>query len=207
MCGRSVFHLGPGPPSPPVGRELGESEASEKQTPSPLPISTSTSAEEGKGGVVSHERVKRPRRYQIESVSSCELSCSGHISRPIVIVPDMEEDEKEGEEKEGEEKEGDEKEGEEKEGEEKEGEAVKLTSSRAQQVPSDLGEVIAPGLPATAALLVPDRHGACPQRTSYGSTMEDTGINRSGSPAGDSPRLPHKSMRKTISGTTTLLKF
>ena len=176
-----------------MGRELGESEASEKQTPSPLPISTSTSAEEEKGGVVSHEGpegVKRPRRYQIESVSSCELSCSGHVSRPIVIVPDMEEEEKEGEEKEGEEK----------EGEEKEGEAVKLTSSRAQQVSSDLGGVIAPGLPATAALLVPDRHGACPQRTFYGSTMEDTGINRSGSPAGDSPRLPHKSMRKTISG-------
>ena len=193
-----------------MGRELGESEASEKQTPSPLPISTSTSAEEGKGGVVSHEGpegVKRPRRYQIESVSSCELSCSGHVSRPIVIVPDMEEDEKEGEEKEGEEKEGDEKDGEEKEGEEKDGEAVKLTTSRAQQVSSDLGGVITPGLPATAALLVPDRHGAFPQRTFYGSTMEDTGINRSGSPAGDSPRLPHKSMRKTISGTTALLKF
>ena len=178
-----------------MGRELGESEASEKQMPSPLPISTSTSAEEGKGRVVSHEGpegVKRPRRYQIESVSSCELSSSGHVSRPIVIVPDMEEDKKEGEEKDR---------------EEKEGEAVKLTSSRAQQVPSDLGGVIAPGLPATAALLVPDRHGASPQRTFYGSTMEDTGINRSVSLAGDSPRLPHKPMRKTISGTTALLKF
>ena len=187
-----------------MGRELGESEASEKQTPSPLPISTSTSAEEGKGRVVSHEGpegVKRPRRYQIESVSSCEISSSGHVSRPIVIVPDMEEDKKEGEEKDREEKEG-----EEKEGEEKEGEAVKLTSSRAQQVPSDLGGVIAPGLPATAALLVPNRHGASPQRTFYGSTMEDTGINHSGSLAGDSPRLPHKPMRKTISGTTALLK-
>ena len=188
-----------------MGRELGESEASEKQMPSPLPISTSTSAEEGKGRVVSHEGpegVKRPRRYQIESVSSCELSSSGHVSRPIVIVPDIEEDKKEGEEKDREEKEG-----EEKEGEEKEGEAVKLTSSRAQQVPSDLRGVIAPGLPATAALLVPNQHGASPQRTFYGSTMEDTGINRSGSLAGDSPRLPHKPMRKTISGTTALLKF
>ena len=157
--------------------------------PSPLPISTSTSAEEGKRRVGSHEgpeAVKRPRRYQIESVSSCELSCSGHASRPIIIVPDMEEDEKEGEEKDGEEK------------------PVKPISSRAQQVPSNLGGVIAPGLPATAALLAPDRRGASPQRTFYGSTREDTGINRSGSPAGDSPRLPHKPMRKTISGTLLL---
>ena len=190
MCeGRLFFYLAPGPPSPPVGKELSESETSEKQMPSPLPISTSTSAEEGKRRVGSHEGVERPKRYQIESVSSCELSCSGHASRPIVVVPSMEEDEKEGEEKDG---------------EEKEGEAVKPTSSRAQQVPSDLGGVVAPGLTATAALLVPDRRGASPQRTFYGSTMEDTGINRSGSLAGDSPRLPHKPMRKTISGTALL---
>lgn len=178
MCSSLVL----GPPSPPVGRELGESESSENQPPPSLPISMSTSTEEGKERTRSHERpeeVKRPRRYQIESISSSELSCSGHMSRPIIIVPDMEENEKKGE-------------------------PVEPSPSKAQQVPKDLGGVIVPGLPATAALLAPDRRGAAPQRT-YGSFREDTGINRSGSPAGDSPRLPHKPMRKTISGTCSRL--
>ena len=171
-----------------MGKELGESENSENHPPPSLPISMSTSTEEGKERGRFHERpekAERPRRYQMESISSSELSCSGHMSRPIIIVPDMEEDEKKGEE-------------------EKEGQPVEPTPSKAQQAPNKLGGVIVPGLPATAALLAPDRHGASPQRT-YGSIREDTGINRSGSPAGDSPRLPHKPMRKTISGTCSRL--